>query len=86
MNALISQSVAIRISDYTSALPEKLAEYVADVYAVVSAVAAQGIESQKGILRAVVNKGVNRIIPCDFGIPGAKGVRAMHDIVTGSVA
>lgn len=79
VDALRSKGVEIRIGDYTSGPPEKLAEYVIDVYAVVSSVAAQGIESQKGILKAAADNGAKRIIPCDFGTPGAKGVRALQD-------
>lgn len=82
MDALRSQGVEIRVGDYTSDPSEKLAEYVDNAYALVSAVSAQGIKPQKAILKAAVDKGVKRLIPCDFGTPGAKGVRALNDTVS----
>lgn len=52
-----------------------------NIYALVSAVSAKGTEPQKTILKVAVDKGVKWIIPSDFGTPGAKGVRALNDIV-----
>ena len=48
----------------------------------ISAVYALLINDQKGIIRAAKELGtVKRVIPCDFGTPGARGVRDLHDMV-----
>ena len=48
----------------------------------VSAVVAWVIREQRDIIRAAKEVGVQRVVPCDFGTPGAKGVRALFDEVS----
>ncbi|TBU52272.1 NAD(P)-binding protein [Dichomitus squalens] len=45
----------------------------------VSAVVAWSINEQRDLIRAAKEVQVQRVVPCDFGTPGAKGVRALHD-------
>ncbi|KZT66152.1 NAD(P)-binding protein [Daedalea quercina L-15889] len=79
VDALRSRGVEIRIGDYAADPPSKLSEYVEGVNILLSTVSALAIEEQKSILKAAVDAGVKRIIPCDFGTPGGKGVRGLHD-------
>ncbi|TFY57721.1 hypothetical protein EVJ58_g6856 [Rhodofomes roseus] len=80
VEALRSQGVEIRIGDYASDPPAKLAEYVEGVAVLLSTVAADVVMEQKPILKAAVDAGVKRIIPSDFGTPDAKGVRVLQDL------
>ncbi|KAH9831955.1 uncharacterized protein C8Q71DRAFT_778803 [Rhodofomes roseus] len=79
VDALRSQGVEIRTGDFAADPPAKLAGYLEGVEVLLSTVSAEAISAQKPILKAAVDAGVKRIIPCDVGTPGAKGVRGLHD-------
>jgi len=81
VDTLRSQGVEIRIGDYATDPPSKLSVFLDGVDVLLSTVSAYGVAAQKPILKAAVEAGVKRIIPCDFGTPGAKGVRALNDTV-----
>ena len=65
---------------------EKLTSIFAGVDILISAVTAFVIEHQKDAFRAAKAAGVKRIVPCDFGTPGARGIRKLHDQVSASTA
>ena len=81
VNALRSRGVEIRVGDCITDPPAKLAAYLQGVDVLLSTINAEATLEQKTILKAAVDAGVKRIIPCDFGTPGAKGVRDLHDMV-----
>ncbi|KAI0740726.1 NAD-P-binding protein [Earliella scabrosa] len=59
---------------------EKLKQVVEGVDVLISAVNASAVPLQREIFRAAKEMGVKRVVPCDFGTPGSKGVRSYHDI------
>ncbi|KAI0639999.1 NAD-P-binding protein [Trametes polyzona] len=76
---LRASGVEIRLGDIKDGVP-KLKELLAGVSIVISAVVAWAIEDQKDLFRAAKEVGVQRVVPCDFGTPGKRGVRArLHD-------
>lgn len=81
ITALRSRGVEIRVGDYTTDPPAKIAEYLQGVDTLLSTITAEAIPAQKPIFKAAFDAGVKRIIPCDFGTPGVKGVRDLHDVV-----
>ncbi|EPT01233.1 NAD-binding protein [Fomitopsis schrenkii] len=80
VSTLRARGVDIRVGDYIADPPAKLAEYLKGVDVLLSSISAEAILAQKPILKAAVEAGVKRIVPCDFGTPGAKGVRGLHDL------
>lgn len=80
VEALRSQGVEIRIGDFAADAPAKLSGHLKGVDVLLSTVSAEAIKQQKPIFKAAVDAGVKRLIPCDFGTPGARGVRALHDL------
>ncbi|KAI0918061.1 hypothetical protein AcW1_007035 [Taiwanofungus camphoratus] len=77
---LRSKGVEIREADVQSDSLEKLKEALSGVDVLISAVNAEIILSQKTLLAAAKKAGVKRVVPCDFGTPGARGVRDLHDM------
>ena len=79
--ALRDAGVEVRVGDVTDDI-DKLKTVLVGVDILISAVYALLINDQKGIIRAAKELGtVQRVIPCDFGTPGARGVRDLHDMV-----
>ena len=64
---------------------EKLKNLVQDVDILISAVDARVLKDQREIFRAAKEVGVQRVIPCDWATPGARGVRFLTDMVRGSL-
>lgn len=60
---------------------EKLKNLVQDVDILISAVDARVLKDQREIFRAAKEVGVQRVIPCDWATPGARGVRFLTDMV-----
>ena len=81
---LRAAGVEIREGDATDDY-EKLRKVVEGVDVLISAVYATVVPLQRDIFRAAKEMGVKRVVPCDFGTPGAKGVRSYHDIVSSSL-
>ncbi|KAI8978174.1 NAD-P-binding protein [Trametes punicea] len=77
-NALRDSRVEIRTGDLRDGV-EKLTHNLAGVDILISAVAAWVIQDQKDAFLAAKAAGVKRVVPCDFGTPGARGVRLLHD-------
>ncbi|RPD58089.1 NAD-P-binding protein [Lentinus tigrinus ALCF2SS1-7] len=75
---LRSAGIDIRLGDVADSV-EKHKEALAGVDILISAVVGTIIDQQKNIILAAQQAGVKRVIPCDFGTPGAKGVRELHD-------
>ncbi|RPD58064.1 NAD(P)-binding protein [Lentinus tigrinus ALCF2SS1-7] len=75
---LRSAGIDIRLGDVEDSV-EKHKETLAGVDILISAVIATVIAQQKNIILAAQQAGVKRVIPCDFGTPGARGVRELHD-------
>ena len=71
----------IREVDIALDSADKLKAALADVDVLISAVEFHLIEKQKAILSAAKEAGVRRVVPCDFGTPGARGIRVLHDKV-----
>ena len=77
---LKASGVEIRVGQLTDDY-EKLKEHLQGVDILISAVDARVVRDQREIFRAAKEVGVKRVIPSDFGTPGAKGVRVAHDMV-----
>lgn len=60
---------------------EKHKEHLRGVDIMISAVHPEYILAQKLILQAAKEVGVKRVVPCDFGTVGDKGIRILHDQV-----
>ncbi|KAH9925890.1 NAD-P-binding protein [Epithele typhae] len=73
-----AKGVEIRHADLLDGV-EKLKTALEGIDIVISAVTALSILDQKDLVRAAKEVGVKRFIPCDFGTPGAKGVRMLLD-------
>ncbi|TFK84353.1 NAD(P)-binding protein [Polyporus arcularius HHB13444] len=76
--ALRSSGVEIRLGALEDSI-ETHKTTLTGVDVLISAVVATTILQQKDIILAAKEVGVKRVIPCDFGTPGAKGVRQLHD-------
>ncbi|KAI0800644.1 NAD(P)-binding protein [Fomes fomentarius] len=75
---LRSSGVEIRTGDLNDGV-EALKKLFKGVSVIISAVVALAISQQKDAILAAKAVGVQRFVPCDFGTPGAKGVRRLHD-------
>lgn len=80
MREFRASGVEIRIGDITDSAAQ-LKDVLTGVSIVVSAVVAWALEGQKELFRVAKEVGVQRVVPCDFGTPGKRGVRALHDEV-----
>ncbi len=78
---LRSSRVEIRTGDLNDGV-EALKKILEGVSVVISTVVARAISQQKDAILAAKEVGVQRFVPCDFGTPGAKGVRRLHDSVS----
>jgi len=63
------------VSDST----EQLVEVLSGADVVISAVTSELIPQQKSLFAAAKVAGVKRVVPCDFGTPGVRGVRELTD-------
>ncbi|GBE81331.1 hypothetical protein SCP_0310580 [Sparassis crispa] len=70
--------VDIREADIDDGV-EKLAKVLDGVDVLISTINAEKIFDQRDLFAAAKQVGVKRVIPCDFGTPGARGVRHLHD-------
>ncbi|KAI0827595.1 NAD-P-binding protein [Trametes gibbosa] len=77
-HALRAAGADIRLGDITDSL-DTLKAHLAGVDILISAVVAWSITDQKDLFRAAKEAGVRRVVPCDFGTPGQRGVRELHD-------
>ncbi|OSX58481.1 hypothetical protein POSPLADRAFT_1041299 [Postia placenta MAD-698-R-SB12] len=75
---LRARDVEIRLGDISDP-HDKLTAVLSGVDVLISAVVARQITAQKGILSAAKDAGVKRVIPCEFGTPGARGIQVLHD-------
>ncbi|KAH9925898.1 NAD(P)-binding protein [Epithele typhae] len=80
VETMCARGVEIRHADLLDGV-EKLKAALEGIDVVISAVTALSILDQKDLVRAAKEVGVKRFIPCDFGTPGAKGVRVLFDDV-----
>ena len=78
---LRAAGIEIREGDVTDDY-EKLKEHLQGVDILISAVNARVVGQQREIFRAAKEVGVQRVVPCDWATPGAKGVRVIADIVS----
>ena len=78
MSDFRARGVEIRTGDLNDGV-ESLKKTLAGADIVVSTVVGWVISQQRDIIRAAKEVGIQRVVPCDFGTPGAKGVRALHD-------
>ncbi|RDX49057.1 NAD-P-binding protein [Lentinus brumalis] len=76
---LVASGVEIRVGALTDNY-EKLKQILQGVDILISAVDARAIDEQREIFRAAKEVGVQRVIPCDFATPGAKGGRLQADM------
>ncbi|CCM04174.1 uncharacterized protein FIBRA_06336 [Fibroporia radiculosa] len=79
VEALRVKGVEIRAADISSDGVETLKETLSGAEVLISAVSGVVISDQKSIIAAAKEAGVKRVIPCDFGTPGSRGVRELHD-------
>ncbi|KAI0364825.1 NAD-P-binding protein [Pilatotrama ljubarskyi] len=75
---LRAAGIEVRTGDLRDGVP-RLKEVLDGVDILISAVTAWVIADQKDVLRAAKEVGVKRVVPCDFGTPGKRGVRDLHD-------
>ena len=78
--ALRAAGVEIRAGDIKDSV-ESLKQTLQGVSVLISAVAGPALGDQKDVMLAAKEAGVQRVVPCDFATPGAKGVRELHDQV-----
>ncbi|EMD32157.1 hypothetical protein CERSUDRAFT_109048 [Gelatoporia subvermispora B] len=76
---LRSQGVDVRVADIETFSVNELRDLLSDVDILISTVLFELIREQKPLLTAAKNVGVKRVIPCDFGTPGKRGIRDLHD-------
>ncbi|RPD53608.1 NAD-P-binding protein [Lentinus tigrinus ALCF2SS1-6] len=76
---LKASGVEIRVGSLTDDFG-KLKQYVQGVDILISAVDARVVGEQREIFRAAKEVGVQRVVPCDWGTPGRKGVRMLFDV------
>ncbi|RPD58088.1 NAD-P-binding protein [Lentinus tigrinus ALCF2SS1-7] len=76
--ALRAAGVDIRLGDIHDSI-DKLKATLSGVDILISVVLAWLIPDQKDIFRAAKEVGVKRVVPCDFGTPGVRGLRTLHD-------
>ncbi|OCH86118.1 NAD(P)-binding protein [Obba rivulosa] len=76
---LRSQGVDVRVADIEAYSLNELRDLLSDVDVLISTVIFELIREQKPLLIAAKDVGVKRVIPCDFGTPGKRGVRDLHD-------
>lgn len=81
MSALQAKGVEIRAADIVSDSTEQLVEVLSGADVVISAVTSELIPQQKSLFAAAKMAGVKRVVPCDFGTPGVRGVRELTDEV-----
>ena len=67
--------------DIATASPEELQDVVRGADTVVCVVVFTQLGLQHNIIAAAKAVGVSRFVPCDFGTPGRRGVRKLHDEV-----
>ena len=60
---------------------ESLKQTIAGADILVCTVPPWALGAQRDIIRAAKEVGVKRVVPCDFGTIGARGVRALYDVV-----
>jgi len=75
-----ARGVEVREADVEVDSADKLKAVLSGVDILISAVQVSVLEQQKILFTAAKEVGVKRVIPCDFGTPGARGVRPMSDI------
>ncbi|TBU26592.1 NAD(P)-binding protein [Dichomitus squalens] len=78
VSELRAQGIEIRAGDIKDD-SESLKKVLEGVDILISTVVRSAIQDQRDIFRAAKEVGVQRVIPCDFGSPGARGVRYLHD-------
>ncbi|RDX46055.1 NAD-P-binding protein [Lentinus brumalis] len=76
---LKASGAEIRVGDLTDDY-EQLKEHLRGVDVLISAVNARVVGQQREIFRAAKEVGVERIVPCDWATPGAKGIRVLADV------
>ena len=78
---LREDGVDVLLADLTDGVV-KLKSVLYGVDIVISATSAWSLHEQKDVIQAAKETGVKRFVPCDFGTPGARGVRFLHDSVS----
>ncbi|KAI0667029.1 NAD-P-binding protein [Trametes maxima] len=74
-----ASGVEIRLGDVKDG-EEKLKEVLAGVEILISAIDGWLVDAQRDLFRAAKAVGtVKRVIPCDFGAPGARGIQGLRD-------
>ncbi|TFK84450.1 NAD-P-binding protein [Polyporus arcularius HHB13444] len=76
---LKASGVEIRVGSLTDDY-EKLKQVLQGVQILISTVDGRVVRDQREIFRAAKEVGVQRVIPCDWATPGARGVRFLTDI------
>ncbi|GBE78820.1 hypothetical protein SCP_0200170 [Sparassis crispa] len=70
--------VIVRAADIDDGV-EKLAAVLDGVDVLISTITAEKVPNQRDLFTAAKRVGVKRVVPCDFGTPGARGVRELLD-------
>lgn len=79
---LQKKGVAIVPVDIATASLDELQDVVRGADTVISVVVFTQLGLQHKIMAAAKSVGVTRFVPCDFGTPGRRGVRELHDEVS----
>ncbi|KAM5545173.1 hypothetical protein V8D89_001284 [Ganoderma adspersum] len=75
---LRARGVEIRTGDLNDSV-ESLKKSLTGADILVCTVVVWALGAQRDIIRAAKEVGVQRVVPCDFGAIGARGVRALYD-------
>lgn len=78
---LRNKGVAIIPVDLATASSEHLQEILRGANTVICSLVYTQLGLQHKIIEAAKAVGVPRFVPCDFGTPGRRGVRKLHDEV-----
>ena len=79
--SLKASGIDIRVGNLTDDF-ERLKQHLQGVAVLISAIDARAIGEQREIFRAAKEVGVQRVVPCEWGTPGEKGVRLLYDAVS----
>ena len=77
---LRAAGVEIRLGELSDGF-EQLKKTVEGASVVISAVSPFALDAQREIIRAAKAVGVQRVIPCDFTIPGERGICTLVETV-----
>jgi hypothetical protein len=80
--ALRSKGATIIPFDIATSSGDDLEDVIAGADTVICAIVFNKLDLQPKLIDAAKKAGTKRFVPCDFGTPGRRGVRKLHDQVS----